>query len=199
MPPHATYLGIMKPLGGGDPIPLKKQELLVGRRASCDICLEFENVSGKHCQLKLIQGIWTVRDLGSTNGTTVNGSQINSDHSLMPDDELGIAGHLYNIDYEPSGPESILKHKEVIDKDVQEERKRHSLMELAGIDTDEDKSSRRNRPSRAPVAIERLSADEAEFEDALPEHVKEAPAPKVETSDEDFFKLIEDSVEKPEE
>jgi hypothetical protein len=49
------------------------------------------------------------------------------------------------------------------------------------------------------VEIDRLSADEAEFEDALPEHVKQAPAPKVETSDEDFFKLIEESVIKPKE
>jgi pSer/pThr/pTyr-binding forkhead associated (FHA) protein len=201
MMPHATNLGIMKPLGGGDPVPLVKPELLVGRRVSCDVCLDFENVSGRHCTLRLIHGVWHVRDLGSTNGTTVNGSQISSDHSLMPDDELGIAGHLYNIDYEPSGPEAVLKNKEVMDEDVLEERKRHSLMELAGIDTDDEPrpSTRRGRPSHAPVEIERPSADEAEFDDALPEHVKQAPAPKVETSDEDLFKLIEETVIKPKE
>jgi pSer/pThr/pTyr-binding forkhead associated (FHA) protein len=197
MPPHATYLGIMKPLGGGDPVPLTKPELVVGRRASCDICLDYENVSGKHCVLRLIHGVWHVRDMGSTNGTTVNGSPIASDHSVLPDDELGIAGHFYHLDYEPSGPETVIKTKEVLDEDVIEERRRHSLMELAGLDTDEDKPKRRGRPAKAPAAIERLSADEAEFDDALPEHVKEARAPKVETTDDDFLKLIEESVDKP--
>jgi pSer/pThr/pTyr-binding forkhead associated (FHA) protein len=197
MPPHATYFGIMKPLGGGDPVPLSKNELIVGRRPSCDICLDFDNVSGRHCTLKLIHGVWYVRDMGSTNGTTVNGSPVSSDHSIMPDDELGIAGHIYHIDYEPSGPETVLKNKEVIDEDVREERKKHSLMELAGLDTDEDKPKRRSRPAKAPAAIERLSVDEAEFDDALPEHVKAAPKPKIETTDDDFLDLINDSLDNP--
>ena len=70
-----------------------------------------------------------------------------------------------------------------------------SLMELAGLDTDDDRPKRR-RPERAPEVIERLSADEAEFDDALPEHVKAAPRPAVETTDDDFLKFIEDDVKK---
>ncbi len=197
MPSQPSEFGTMKPLGGGDPIPLLKTQLIVGRRPSCDICLDFTNVSGKHCELRLIHGVWHVRDLGSTNGTSVNGAALSSDHSLMPDDELGIAGHLFHIDYEPSGPEAVVRTKEVIGEDVLEERKKTSLLELAGLDTDGDKPARPRRATKAPEIIERLSADEAEFEDALPDHVKEAPTPKVTASDEDFFKLIEESVEKP--
>lgn len=37
--------GELIPLGGGDTIPLKKNQLLVGRRESCDIVLRFANVS----------------------------------------------------------------------------------------------------------------------------------------------------------
>ena len=33
----------------------------------------------------------------------------------MPDDELGIAGHFYQIDYEPSGPEAVVSTKGVFD------------------------------------------------------------------------------------
>jgi pSer/pThr/pTyr-binding forkhead associated (FHA) protein len=191
MPLQPDEYGVMMPMGGGDPIPLRKTTIIIGRRASCDVCLDYTNVSGKHCELRLIHGVWHVRDLGSTNGTTINGASIPSDHVLMPDDEFGVAGHLFHLEYEPSGPEAMHRTKEVIDEEVLETRKKTSLLELAGLDTDGDKPKGPRRPTRAPAIIERLSADEAEFEDELPEHVKEARAPKVETSDEDFFKLIE--------
>lgn len=194
MPPTGSLLGLMKPLGGGDPIPLKKTELVVGRRPSCDICLDFENISGKHCMLRLINQVWHVRDMGSTNGTTVNGAPLSSEHTVMPDDELGIAGHIYHIDYEPGAPSTIMNKGHLIEEDLVETRKRTSLMELAGMDTDEDRPKRVRRPTKAPEVIERLSAEEGEFEDALPEHVKAAPKPKIETTDDDFFKLIEQDV-----
>src|SRR5882724_6942692 len=73
MPTPSKILGIMKPIGGGDPVPLERERLVVGRRASCDICLDFENVSGKHCELHFFYGLWHITDLGSKNGTPVNG------------------------------------------------------------------------------------------------------------------------------
>jgi pSer/pThr/pTyr-binding forkhead associated (FHA) protein len=187
----------MHPVGGGDPIPLTKPELVIGRRPVCDIRLEYENISGKHCMLRLINGVWMVRDLGSTNGTTVNGTRIATEQSVMPDEELGIAGHMYTIAYEPAGPEAFLSSHKELDEEVVQERTRHSLIDLAGLDTDETKTK---RPKRAPVAIERQSADEAEFDDAVPEHFKAAPKPKPKpkpTEDDDFFKLIEDDTTKP--
>jgi predicted component of type VI protein secretion system len=195
VPPHET-LGVLVPIGGGDPIPLKKVELLIGRRAICDIQLDYENVSGKHCVLRMNNGVWSIRDLGSTNGTTVNGSRIGSEHTLMPDDEVGIAGHFYNLNYEPSGPEAFMGTRQVFDNDVVEDRPRHSLMELAGLDTDGNKPKRAARPARAPEEIERLSADEAEFEDSVPDHFEAKPKPKAESKDVDFFKLIEDEIVK---
>ena len=194
MPPPGKDLGIMKPVGGGDPVPLRKSELVVGRRASCDIMLDFENVSGKHCELKFYNQTWHVRDMGSTNGTSVNGTRLATEHTVLPDDELGIAGHIFHIEYEPGAPATILNKDHVIEDDIIETRKRTSLMELAGLDTDDTKTSRRKRATKAPEIIERLSADEAEFDDALPQHVKAAPKPKVEATDDDFLKLIEEDV-----
>src|SRR3954471_8813954 len=100
----SKVLGVLKPLGGGDPIPLLKPELILGRRPSCDICLDFNNISGKHCSFRFLNSVWHVRDLGSTNGTSLNGVPVSSAHSAMPADESGIAGRLYTIDYEPGGP-----------------------------------------------------------------------------------------------
>jgi pSer/pThr/pTyr-binding forkhead associated (FHA) protein len=200
MSPQREVLGTLMPVGGGDPIPLLKPELTVGRRAGCDIRLDYDNVSGKHCALRLINGVWHVRDLGSTNGTTINGSRLSSQRAITPEDEVGIADHLFTIDYVPSGPEASISTHKVLDQEVQEERKLHSLMELAGLDTDEDRPKRAARPKTAPTLIERLSADQAEFDDTVPEHFKATPKPKPkkkDDDDDDFLKLIEEEVKKP--
>jgi pSer/pThr/pTyr-binding forkhead associated (FHA) protein len=191
--PSDKPLGILRPLGGGDPAPLAKEEVIVGRRPTCDVCLDFDNVSGKHCVLRFMNGFWHARDLGSSNGTTINGHKIVSDQVLMPEFELGIAGHLYTIDYEPHGPQSLTETHGVLDEDLIETRKRTSLMEMAGLDTD-DKPVRR-RPTKPPATIERLSVDEADFDDNLPDTFKK-PEPKKDDlpSDDDFFKLIEEEV-----
>ncbi len=151
MPPPSDVLGVMYPVGGGDPIPLTKTEIMIGRRPGNDICVDFENVSGKHCKLRFMNGLWMVRDLGSTNGTTVNGSLISSEQSIMPEEELGLAGHLFTIDYDPAGPEAFLSAHRELDEDVVVERPHHSLMDLAGLDTD------RSKPQRPKSAQESLS------------------------------------------
>ena len=93
--------GSLEPIGGGDPIPLLRATLMVGRRESCDIVLRFANVSGQHCQLSLEGGYWFVQDLNSQNGLKVNGSHVMRKR-LDPGDTLSIARHKYRIEYSPS-------------------------------------------------------------------------------------------------
>ena len=97
-----TLLGELNPCGGGDVIPMLKSRLLVGRRSSCDITLRFPNVSSHHCLLELINGYWQIEDLNSRNGIKVNGVRCNKKW-LMPGDELSVAKHKFEIEYEPSG------------------------------------------------------------------------------------------------
>ncbi len=93
--------GELIPQGGGDPIPLLKPVLVVGRRESADIVLRFPNVSGSHCELSLVDGYWFVKDLASSNGTKVNGVRV-SEKRLDPGDRLSVARNHYEIAYEPS-------------------------------------------------------------------------------------------------
>lgn len=93
--------GELVPVGGGDPVSLIRPRMLVGRREGCDIVLEFGNVSSRHCELSLIDGYWQVNDLGSSNGTKVNGSRI-TEQRLTPGDTLSIAKHDFEIVYEPT-------------------------------------------------------------------------------------------------
>ncbi|MGA2034582.1 MAG: FHA domain-containing protein [Thermoguttaceae bacterium] len=92
--------GELLPLGGGDPIPLLKKNLLVGRRESCDIVLRFSNVSAHHCQLTVNGGYWQVRDMNSRNGVKVNGVRV-AEKRVDPGDTLYIATHKYLVQYSP--------------------------------------------------------------------------------------------------
>src|SRR5476649_531200 len=92
--------GELMPVGGGDPIPLLKKNLLVGRRESCDIVLRFANVSAHHCQLTINGGYWYVKDMKSRNHVKVNGTLI-TEKRLDPGDELSVAKYNYIINYSP--------------------------------------------------------------------------------------------------
>ncbi len=122
-------LGILTPTGGGDPVPLGKERLLIGRRENCDIVLRYPNVSGQHCRLQLEGGYWFVKDLNSRNGTKVNGNRV-SRKRLDPGNILAIAKHEYKIEYNPhalgamGAPPPDDDHMEL----------KRSLMERAGLD-----------------------------------------------------------------
>ncbi|MGL6226657.1 MAG: FHA domain-containing protein [Thermoguttaceae bacterium] len=90
----------MIPLGGGDDIPLKKKELIIGRKESCDIVLRFPNVSGRHCRLVLADGYWYLVDMGSSNGIKVGGAKV-LDHRIDPNVKFEIANHPYLLEYDP--------------------------------------------------------------------------------------------------
>jgi adenylate cyclase len=92
--------GELIPMGGGDPIPLLKKALRIGRRESCDIVLRFANVSAHHCQLAVTDGYWYVKDLDSKNGVKVNGTRV-TEKRLDPGDVLSVAKHKYELRYSP--------------------------------------------------------------------------------------------------
>jgi adenylate cyclase len=123
--------GELLPIGGGDPIPLLKTSLLVGRRESADIVLRFPNVSGHHCELTLVDGFWTIKDLRSSNGTKVNGDRV-TEQKLKPGDRLSIAKHDFEISFDPArlGGTSAAQEKSASQRMFAK-----SLLEEAGLET----------------------------------------------------------------
>ena len=93
--------GELIPQGGGDPIPLLKKQLLVGRRESCDIVLRFANVSAHHCQFFINGGYWYVRDMQSRNGVKVNGIRV-QEKRIGPGDKVSVSKHNYELEYSPA-------------------------------------------------------------------------------------------------
>src|SRR5262245_6874840 len=62
----------------------------LGRHDDCMIRIKSSQVSRRHCELFEAGGKLTIRDLGSSNGTFVNGKRISGPETLKPGDELTI-------------------------------------------------------------------------------------------------------------
>ena len=71
----------------------------VGRCADATVHIEDPAVSRRHCDISQIGHVLLVRDIGSTNGTFINGFRISEAH-LMPKDELKIGKAALLVDYE---------------------------------------------------------------------------------------------------
>lgn len=89
------------PLGGGMPLPLTKERVLLGRAPVCDIRLDDHMVSSRHCLLTFDGTAWAVEDLGSKNGTAVNNDRVKK-AVLHPGDTLTLArDSRFRIEYNP--------------------------------------------------------------------------------------------------
>ena len=84
------------PLDGGRPIDIAKDVVVVGRKEDCDLRLDHKSVSKMHCVIVKTDGLLLLRDLGSTNGTRVNGQRIRR-AALLPNDQLSIAGCKFRV------------------------------------------------------------------------------------------------------
>ncbi len=148
-------LGQLIPCGGGDAIPLTRPKLLVGRRSSCDIKLDFQNVSSHHCELELRDGYWHIRDLGSSNGIKVNGERCIAKF-LAPGDIVIIARHAFTIQYEPTGNAPAPEEEDVFSR---------SLMEKAGLEIERRhiKAPEASRSSSARIKQTRRGSSEDDF------------------------------------
>jgi predicted component of type VI protein secretion system len=80
----------------GKSFTLSKQELIIGRDTSADIVINVAEVSRRHARLRLESGGYILEDLGSTNGTFINGQRLTGPHYLRPGEiiQLGEAATL---------------------------------------------------------------------------------------------------------
>lgn len=81
---------------GGPSIELTKDMTLFGRDEDSDVRLDHKSVSKLHCVIVKTDGVLLLRDLGSTNGTRVNGQRVRR-AALLPNDALAIANLKYTV------------------------------------------------------------------------------------------------------
>jgi pSer/pThr/pTyr-binding forkhead associated (FHA) protein len=83
----------------GETIRVPRGKLLIGRETDCHLRLDSKLVSAHHCVLLLDEYTLRIRDLGSTNGTLLNGNRIGKHESiLLHDDTISIDELTFQID-----------------------------------------------------------------------------------------------------
>ena len=80
-------------------VVLRGDRMVVGRLGSCDICLQDKNTSRQHAAFVRSGPAWAIEDLGSTNGTIVNGSHIS--HLYLRDGDVIVVGITELVYHEP--------------------------------------------------------------------------------------------------
>jgi len=89
------------PLDGSPPIYIVRDVTVVGRKPGlCDLVLEHDSISKMHCVIARTDGLLFFRDLGSTNGTRVNGQRVIRG-ALLPNDELSFAALKFRVHLGP--------------------------------------------------------------------------------------------------
>lgn len=98
---------------------LEGNEVFLGRSGDCQIQLEFEGISRKHCKLSWQEGKIFIEDLESKNGTFVNNAKIQNKSELKKGDIIKVG--IMALKFLPKGDSERLtydklKHDASIDK-----------------------------------------------------------------------------------
>jgi S-DNA-T family DNA segregation ATPase FtsK/SpoIIIE len=100
--PGVLSLHIVAGPNAGTIIPLARGQLIIGRDDTCDIVLADADVSRRHAVIDVSSDGIAVRDIGSTNGTRVDGIHVPSEgSSVRPGCLIGIGDSLLAV----SGPD----------------------------------------------------------------------------------------------
>lgn len=85
----------------GAKIAVKKNEFLIGRSQECHLCAASSAISRKHCKIARTDNRVTAQDLGSRNGTLVNGTKIEGEVELVSGDELTVGPLKFMVTISP--------------------------------------------------------------------------------------------------
>jgi pSer/pThr/pTyr-binding forkhead associated (FHA) protein len=84
-------------------ILVAKDEFLIGRGSDCDLRIKASAISRHHCLLRLRGQEITVQDLGSSNGTYVNGQRVRSQTELHNGDQLALGSCQLLVEVDSQG------------------------------------------------------------------------------------------------
>jgi serine phosphatase RsbU (regulator of sigma subunit) len=90
MEPRPIRLTVLQPNLAPIKIDTRGPLITLGRATECTIPIKDRYLSRRHAEIAFDANIWIVRDLGSVNGTMLNGSKLNGSAPLRPGDRIGL-------------------------------------------------------------------------------------------------------------
>ena len=106
-------LVLFKKSGSRREFRLPSNVTIIGRRQDCDLCIPLMVVSRKHCEINKVKGKLKIRDLGSSNGTYINGKRITEEAEVNPGDYLQIGPLAFGLQINGT-PEHVAVPDEMI-------------------------------------------------------------------------------------
>jgi predicted component of type VI protein secretion system len=85
--------------GARHELVLERRPAVIGRSPDADVCVNDPYVSRRHCEIEQLEGVLVVRDLGSRNGTYVDGHRA-TETLLMPGHALHTGATEFVVMYE---------------------------------------------------------------------------------------------------
>ena len=79
-------------------VMVDEEEFIIGRGRDCSLQINEAEVSRHHCMLRGRGEQYTLSDLGSSNGTFLNGNRLRSQATLQDGDELRIGRHRFRVE-----------------------------------------------------------------------------------------------------
>ena len=157
-PDHACLILIHGGMELGKRYELTK-DVTIGREAANDICLDLQFISRQHARVSRRGDGWFIADLGSRNGTQINGQLIDRETPLHNGDHVKVGGAIFK--YVAGGNIEALFHEEIyrmtifdaltgvhnkrylldfVDREIARARRFKSPLSLAMVDIDHFKS-----------------------------------------------------------
>jgi pSer/pThr/pTyr-binding forkhead associated (FHA) protein len=93
----------------GRRLSVHRVSVSIGRAGTSDVVIDDASVSGEHARLRRRDGLWMLTDVGSTNGTYVDGERVTDDAPLLPGATVrfGDVTALFEPYDEPSAPADV--------------------------------------------------------------------------------------------
>jgi len=112
-------LVLFKKDGSRKAFSLPSSVTVIGRRSDCDLYIPLMPISRRHCQLNYDGGVLKIRDLGSRNGTYLNGKRI-SEAVIQAGDYIKV-GPLTFVFQIGGQPENIIMPNTAMQQSPQED------------------------------------------------------------------------------
>ena len=125
-------LVLFKNDGSQKSFPLPSSLAVIGRRHDCDLCIPLMRVSRRHCQLDQNNETLKLRDLGSRNGTYLNGELIDGETTVRAGDYLQVGPLVFQLQIDGQ-PEQTVPPQDAGEKVSPEEP-----VLIAGADDNEE-------------------------------------------------------------